>query len=198
MSEMHHDRGLSVAEAVGSHVAQLQAQLQAEVPAARARLASLRSGVGRQAGDVPAIWAETVEIVPEALQGHTDEPNHAEWAVHVAMTSYSLHQRPTGIGAHRPGVGFGEAVGHLARVGRFSEEAVRRRFLALVTSQSPEEAARHLQGLISQLRVVEIGLDYGRLAEDLRRLFHPTSAKRVRLAWGRQYHHVPSEQTEEK
>ena len=65
-------------------------------PQRRAELAELRRGVGRQPGDLPALWGALLADMPEQLQG-SNGPSKAEWAVYTALTLFALHQR-SGIG----------------------------------------------------------------------------------------------------
>ena len=61
-------------------------------PQRRAELAELRRGVGRQPGDLPALWGALLADMPEQLQG-SNGPSKAEWAVYTALTLFALHQR---------------------------------------------------------------------------------------------------------
>jgi CRISPR system Cascade subunit CasB len=88
---------------------------------------------------------------------------------------------------HRPGPSIGAAARALARR-TTSAPGVRRRFEALGTATTFEEASHHARGLISQLRTQGIPLDYGLLADQLVGLLHPASADRVRLSWGRDFY----------
>lgn len=47
-------------------------------PQRRAELAELRRGVGRQPGDLPALWGALLADMPEQLQG-SNGPSKAEW-----------------------------------------------------------------------------------------------------------------------
>ena len=85
-------------------------------PQWRAELAELRRGVGRQPGELPALWGSFLAEMPEELRG-TDGPSKAEWAIYLALTLYALHQQ----GANRaegsmnqPGKTLGGAVRRLA------------------------------------------------------------------------------------
>lgn len=59
-------------------------------PQRRAELAELRRGVGRQPGDLPALWGALLADMPEQLQG-SNGPSKAEWAVYTALTLFALH-----------------------------------------------------------------------------------------------------------
>jgi CRISPR system Cascade subunit CasB len=178
----------------------------ADKAAATAQLAHLRQGISRAPGALPAIWDLTIADVPRP--GNDDAPSPQERASHAAMTLYALHQQSQREPMHVPRVSLGGAVRRLVlareraagapteaaeplpptKVDPERERAMRRRFDALLTGTSVDEVLHHLRGLVSLLRTHGIGLDYGRLADDLERLYDRRHVDRVRLAWGRDYH----------
>ncbi|MBF6125568.1 type I-E CRISPR-associated protein Cse2/CasB [Nocardia brasiliensis] len=162
-------------------------------PVARAELAKLRRGLGKPAGDVPAIWDSTIAAVPVSLRGSDDfGPSIAEQATHSVFTLFAAHQQSMTMRAHVEAVSFGRAVGMLAQAEGRSAEAVTRRFMAVATAQSIDEVLTHIRGLVTQLRTAKQGFDYARLADDLAGLLTPGRAQRVRLAWGREFYRTPS------
>lgn len=83
-------------------------------PQRRAELAELRRGVGRQPGDLPALWGALLADMPEQLQG-SNGPSKAEWAVYTALTLFALHQQgEAGVSMNQPGRTLGGAVRQLA------------------------------------------------------------------------------------
>jgi CRISPR system Cascade subunit CasB len=72
--------------------------------------------------------------------------------------------------------------------GEASEDAIKRRFDTVITSDSPEELAYHLRGLIQLLRSKSIPLDYPKLAEDLFNFQSPALRDGIRLRWGQDYY----------
>ena len=110
------------------------------------------------------------------------------------MSLFGVHQQSQASLVHRVGVGLGTAMLTLRRSGKFSEEAVDRRFAAAATASSVDELGAHLRGLITQLRSVPgvHGLDYTRLVKDLRDWQRPELVGGVRLRWGAAYF-VPSD-----
>ncbi len=157
-----------------------------------AALAHLRANVGREPGADPRIWNLTVDGMPGDPRG--DQASFEERAVHAALTLFAVHQQSRPTGMHQHGVGLGQAVSRLDRIrgGGDAEHTspVRRRFDAVVTSESLGEAVHHLRGLVTQLRSEGIGLDYGMLAGDLDQLQRPGGADAVRRRWARQFHHL--------
>ena len=157
---------------------------------ARGELAALRRGVSRSPGELPEIWELTRVEVPD---GAGDAPTWEEIAVHTAMTLYAVHQQSRTEPMFSPGVGLGSAARRL--IGPPDEEnpSARARFNALVTSTTVAELRHHLRGFVSLLRARGIALDHAMLADDVLRFQQPGGAKKVRLAWARQYYSLPAE-----
>jgi CRISPR system Cascade subunit CasB len=130
----------------------------------------------------------TVGAVPESLRWDRDEPSRAEQAAHSALTLFAMHQQSMPVPAHVHDVSLGRAVGQLAVGGEQSADAVTRRFMAVATATSVDEALVHIRGLVAQLRSAQRGFDYARLADDLVGLLNPERAEKVRLAWGRDFY----------
>lgn len=176
-----------------ARVLSLQRAQLAGVAAAAARLARLRRALTAAPGADPVVWDDTVGALPPQLLGHGDDPSRYEQAAHTAICLYALHQQAQSEGMHVPGRGLGTAVQTLRRRRDEGEEGgpVLRRFQILATAGSFAEVGHHLRGLVTLLRGERIGLDYGQLAVDLRRLQSPGTAGQVRLAWGRDLHRRP-------
>ena len=157
---------------------------------ARGELAALRRGVSRSPGELPEIWELTRVEVPD---GAGDAPTWEEIAVHTAMTLYAVHQQSRTEHMFSPGVGLGSAARRL--IGPPDEEnpSARARFNALVTSTTVAELRHHLRGFVSLLRARGFALDHAMLADDVLRFQQPGGAKKVRLAWARQYYSLPAE-----
>ena len=160
-------------------------------PQWRAELAELRRGVGRQPGDLPALWGVVLADIPEQLQG-SNGPSKAEWAVYTALTLFALHQQGTNRAdglMNQPDRTLGGAVRQLAEKTAveqdWTESSVLRRFNALATAGSMPEVSHHLRGMIQLLRREGIPLDYPQLAEDLYQYQFVDGAPNVRLRWGR-------------
>ena len=175
--------------AVAARVGSLQGgAIRGTAPTA-ARLARLRRALTADPGSDPDVWADTIGVLPAELLGRHDEPSQAEQAVHAAMTLYALHQQAQANPMHVPGQSLGRAVQRLRRMTGEDQEPdagpVLRRFHVLATATSFGETLHHLRGLVTVLRGEHLGLDYGRLAVDLRRLQSPQAAPAVRLRWGR-------------
>lgn len=169
-------------------------------PQRRAELAELRRGVGRQPGDLPALWGALLADMPEQLQG-SNGPSKAEWAVYTALTLFALHQQgEAGVSMNQPGRTLGGAVRQLAEkmaAGQdWTESSVLRRFNALATADSMPEVSHHLRGMISCCGG-KGSLDYPQLAEDAYQYQFVDGAPNVRLRWGRDLYANPTEKTKE-
>ncbi|PZM98313.1 MAG: type I-E CRISPR-associated protein Cse2/CasB [Actinobacteria bacterium] len=124
---------------------------------------------------------------------YRDAATKEEQAKHLALALYAVHQQSIyDQPMHRDGVGLGTAISQLSRAAA-SEEAVRRRFAALGTAISFDEASYHLRSLIRLLRDKRIAIDYGLLADDLLALQSADGRARVRALWGREYYRAPDE-----
>ena len=168
----------------------LQARYLDNESRARGELAALRRGASRSPGELPEIWELTRVEVPD---GAGDAPTWEEIAVHTAMTLYAVHQQSRTEHMFSPGVGLGSAARRL--IGPPDEEnpSARARFNALVTSTTVAELRHHLRGFVSLLRARGIALDHAMLADDVLHFQQPGGAKKIRLAWARQYYSLPAE-----
>lgn len=184
----------ALGHAVDDRVTSLQRRYLANTSDGRALLAQLRHAVMKEPGADPSVWEITVGHLPGS-PATSDAPTTTERAAHTALTLYATHQQSRAEGMHVPGIGLGTAVRRLGHV-TDAEDAVRRRFDAAATAAVFAETVHHLRGLVTQLRGARVGLDYGRLADDLDQLQRPGGADKVRLRWARQYYrtqqHVPT------
>ncbi|MEU5400675.1 type I-E CRISPR-associated protein Cse2/CasB [Streptomyces sp. NPDC005963] len=152
-----------------------------ELRAAGEDLAALRSGLGRPAATVPALW----RYYTSPVDGRVTRELEAE---HAALALYGLHQQSQSVPMHRRGITIGAALRALHRSGRFSEEAVDRRVAAAVHTTAVPALLYRLRGLITQLRSVQQPIDYDQLMSDVWRWSHPEHRQRVRREWGLAYH----------
>lgn len=145
-------------------------------------LASLRRGLGRQAGGVPGMWRYYSTLDKDGRL----TPRLA--AEHVTLCLYGLHQQGRSDPVHAEGITLGRAARSLRESERFSAEAVDRRFTALATSATLGELEFHLRGLIQQLRSLPGSeLDYTSLYFNLVNFQRPEGVSEVRRRWGAAY-----------
>lgn len=167
-------------------------------------LVRLRRGAGRVPGTVPEMW-------PYYSTGIDDErlaPWADEWdlpgvfvAEHHALVLYGFHQQSIGRPMHVERARLGRAVRALHTSGRYSQEAVDRRFFTVVTTDDVGELAIHLRGLIGQLKTLRSkdgapmpqALDYSWLQRDLEAWQWRDRRELVRRRWGLEYH-LPGDQ----
>ncbi|MFG2044512.1 type I-E CRISPR-associated protein Cse2/CasB [Dactylosporangium sp. NPDC048998] len=179
-------------EKLGDHVARIVGALQAQVlrdpprPEAVSALARLRRGIGRAPGFDYTL--ETYLWVPDGLLSRrpADKADDAEYAVHDAVTLYALHQQSRQEPMHVDGHGMGRALARLVHASD-GPDGVRRRFAALGTASTYAEGIYHLRSLVTMLREHQLPLDYGLLADDLRRLRQPVRRADVQATWGREF-----------
>lgn len=180
----------TVGQIVDERVADLQNRLlhpEYRDPAAVAALARLRRGAGKAPGDVLDILEYTVsaEFRPAPRD---DEPSPDEWAAHVAMTLFAVHQQSRGEKMHRRGRGLGTALRSLHPGDQKSlPEPLARRFRMLGTADSFPELTHHLRGAVQLLRAAGAPLDYGVLADQLV-AWQRHGRGRVQLKWGREFY----------
>lgn len=176
-----------VGAVVDQRARELQARALKGVPSAVAALARLRRGAGKQPGEVLDILEFTV--ADEFFTGRADAGvSIDEYAAHVALTLFALHQQSKPGPMHRPGTGLGSALRRLHDGPDPVPEPVQRRFRVLGTADGVGELTHHLRGAVQLLRVKDIGLDYGLLADQLVNWQWPGGADRVRLRWGREFY----------
>ena len=144
-------------------------------------LAALRSGLGKPAGTVPALW-------PFYTSPTDGQVTHELEAEHAALSLYGLHQQSRRRPMHHRGVSPGKALRALRLDDRFSDEAIDRRVAAAVNATSVPALVYRLRGLITQLRSIDQPMDYDQLLQDIRNWHFPEPRRRVRSSWGLAYH----------
>lgn len=159
--------------------------------AVRAMLANLRRGLGKHPAEIPAAWEASFYNLPEELHGKGAEPSRGEYAVHIAMTLFALHQQRSDLHTEfmqREEVSIGKAMGQLHLCKSADSDAVKKRFDQVVSADSLAELSYHLRGVVQILRAEEIAMDYGMLAENLCNFQLPAKRDAIRLQWGRDYY----------
>lgn len=163
---------------------------------AAAELAALRSGTGREAGTVAAMWSfHRTRMASEWRdKGFLTSDLMAE---HVALTLFARHQQAHSRRMHVPGSSPGCAAGRLAKMAAAdggsasSTAALERRFGVLLTSADATELAMHLRSLIPLLNRAGVGLDYDMVRSALRVWddpHRPDVSSRLRQSWDQDFH----------
>jgi len=149
-------------------------------------LANLRRGFGKEPGELPELWGMIFDKMPDELMGR-NEASNAEWAVYTALTLYALHSQSSEADMNAKDISVGAAAASL--VG--SEDDVPRilgRLNTVVTSNSPDDLAYHLRGLVQLFKAEGIGLGYARLAKEFYLFADPERANSIKLRWGRDFY----------
>jgi CRISPR system Cascade subunit CasB len=158
--------------------------------AMRASLARLRHGIGKTPGSNPDLWEVTLRDMPEEIAGSGNRPSASEWAAHIALTLFALHQQSKDIRTqpvHEEKISLGTACGLLARRND-NQDRIKKRFDKVLTASSIEELAHHLRGIVQLLSAQGLSMDYADLAESLYVYQMPDGPDGVRLKWGRDYY----------
>jgi len=182
--------------------------LQKDSSWSRGMLAKLRRGVGKNPSEAPEIWEITLSELPDDLlyKGRTEKAfaTEAEWAVHTALTLYAVQQQgnshTVSAGKNSGGLSFGSAIRRLILPDGSNEEAIKRRFDAIITSSDLSELSHHARGLIQLMKasLTSITLDYPEFAKDLYFYQFKEDRNRVRLKWGQDFYNTGGKKKEEE
>ncbi|WP_326804605.1 type I-E CRISPR-associated protein Cse2/CasB [Streptomyces sp. NBC_01788] len=186
-----------VARLAAGHIAALQRGYLDDQSHAVASLARLRRGAGREAGQLPDLWAlidtgPLHETRDDARPLSERELVRAEDALHVALTLYALHQQSRRSGMHqadRPDRrrGLGAAVRRMMKPGEI-DHPVHKRLVRAGTAPDLAVLAQRLRDIVVLLRREDIQLDHALLAGQLYTWQWPGGADTVRREWGRSFH----------
>jgi CRISPR system Cascade subunit CasB len=135
----------------------------------RAALAELRSGLGKQPGDMARVHKHVVPYLPE-------EDYEDRW-YYLTATLFGLYPK------HRTDWSTGKAFGQL----RKESESMEARFIALLNAH-PDDLDDHLRHTVSLLSSNEQPFDWFRFFEDLVYWDHPE--RLVQLKWARDFYRV--------
>ena len=181
--------------AVGTYVVGLQRDFLGErESSARATLARLRQAVDEAPGVNPDVWQIVLEILPGQFIGSRDQPTKGEWAAHLALTLYGVHQQGNNTPMHEPGVTFGTAMGRLMR----ERPSAKSRYDALLSASHFAGRRNYLRSLTGLLSTDGIPVDHGRLALDLFRLQSADHKNSVVRVWGRDFYRAFAHRLTEK
>lgn len=167
-------------------------------PLGKARLAKLRRGAGKVPGELPELWGEFLNGIPEKyLSKNNDEPSRAEWAIYLALTMFALHQQGNSSSVHAEGKSLGAGAVQLMENDTDEErKRVLRRFGPVVTAKDMAELSHHLRCLIQLFSSKGVVLDYAMLAEDIYKFQFDDKRKGVQLKWGQDFYYKKGEDKE--
>lgn len=180
------------ADAVYKHVLGHIASLQQDTPMSKAKLATLRRGLGKDPADSPEVWSVTMDRMPDMLASKgkdVTEATDAEWAIHITLTLYALHRQGNDRPVYSKDRSFATAIRSLMDPTDETGGPIKRRFDALVTSESVPELGNHARGMVQLLRSADrpTAFDYPALAKDIFLFGNPSGRKSVRLRWGQDF-----------
>lgn len=187
-----------VEELAGERIAAYQRGYLADESSAVAALARLRRGAGQKPERLPDLWnlVDTSPLhVPREDARELSEPEleHAENALHTALTLWALHQQSRrDAGMHQRG-GRGKPRGVGAAVRRMMkrdeiDEPLRKRLVRAGTAPDLPTLAQRLRDIVLLLRREQFPLDYALLAGQLYAWQWPDGPDHVRREWGRSFH----------
>lgn len=133
----------------------------------RGALADLRSGLGKEPGEMARVHKHVVPFLPEK--------NYDDQLYYLAATLFGAYPE------HRQGRSLGEAFAPL----RAKSDSMESRFVALLNAD-PEDMGDHLRHAVSLLKANEQPLDWFRFFEDLLQWDHPD--RHVQLRWARHFY----------
>lgn len=133
----------------------------------RGALADLRSGLGKEPGDMARVHKHVVPYLPEHRY-------HDRW-YYVLATLFGSYPK------HRPGYSLGKAFKPL----RQKSDSMEARFVALLNAH-PDDLDDHLRHAVSLLKSNEQPLDWFKLLCDLIQWDHPEG--HVQLRWARDFY----------
>ena len=163
----------------------------------KARLARLRRGAGKVPGEIPELWGEFLNGMPEKFISRNGEPTREEWAIYMSLTLFALHQQGNTNSVNCRGKSLGMAAAELMSENTDEErERVLRRFGPVVTAKDMPELSHHLRCMIQLFSSKDISLDYEMLAEDLMWFQFDDKRKNVQLRWGQDFYYKKGEDEE--
>lgn len=172
---------------------------QKDTSVGKARLARLRRGAGRVPGEIPELWGEFLNGMPEKFISSNGEPSREEWAIYISLTLFALHQQGNTNSVNCKGTSLGSAAMQLMEKGKDENEERERvlhRFGPVVTAKDMPELSHHLRCLIQLFSSKDISLDYEMLAEDLMWFQFDDKRKNVQLRWGQDFYYKKGEDEE--
>ena len=137
-------------------------------------LAELRSGLGREPGDMARVHKHVVPYLP-------DEKYNDPWYYLTATLFGAFPQ-------HRKGRSLGAAFRPL----KLKSDSMEARFVALLNAH-PDDVDDHLRHTVSLLKANEQPLDWFQLFKDLLQWNHPD--RFVQLQWARDFYKTSAQET---
>lgn len=174
----------------------LQSNNQASQSRARAVLAQLRKYGSSPLATQPLALEEVLLLLRPSLSerelGRGDNPSPSELAAFHALTTFGVHMQGVTMPMHTPNQSFASSCGRF--YAQSESKSSKPRFDAMMVSSDDTARLIHIRSLVTLLRGINQGFDYGWFAQDLRVLLSPTQSQDqyhrrqgVLLRWGRDF-----------
>lgn len=157
------------AAAAGAVISSLQTRFLAGDPTARAEIARLRAGAGRDPLNSPTVVGSACRYLPEECRSNGEHLTDYEKAVTAAVCLWALHMQGQHTPAHVTGTSIGTAVRIAARNDGSGLETstLRRPWDLAMSSTSMATTATYLRQVVARIKKQGVGFDYAGLAKDL-------------------------------
>lgn len=165
--------------------------------AANTTYANLRRSVGKAPGEVPSVFGIVLRDMPEEFLSKDGEATKEEWACHIALTLYALHQQgnnpknhPMNSTDNKLGMGTSMRNFVICETDQNAEQRMQQRLQMLSTAKDVAEISYHLRGIIQLFRANGIVCNYAKLAGDLYEMQFRDQETKVCLRWGQDFYRV--------
>lgn len=170
--------------------------------AGKASLAKLRNSAGKNFSETVDVWSIIMADFPDEFLGCGEHVTNAEKAIFTALQLYAIHQQGISIDVSvDPNDRYANIGCHLRELKwkyPVKEEALNRRFNAMISSANFYELSYHLRHMIKLMKSdIATGVNYAKLAEDLYR-FASGYEEGIRLSWAREYYRQMKDDKAEK
>ena len=165
--------------------------------AANTTYANLRRSVGKAPGEVPSVFGIVLRDMPEEFLSKDGEATKEEWACHIALTLYALHQQgnnpqnhPMNSTDNKLSMGASMRNFVICETDQNAEQRMQQRLQMLSTAKDVAEISYHLRGIIQLFRANGIVCNYAKLAGDLYEMQFRDQETKVCLRWGQDFYRV--------
>lgn len=156
----------------------------------RATLAKLRSGIGK------GISSADLEFILKDLDDFAENRDKELKIIFDVLTIFAKHQQGINIKYQSMNNLKTPFCKSLQQIPNYEKsEGIRKRFQAMLSSQTTDELTRHIRVLVSLQK--EISFNYPKLANDIYNFEFDENRESIRLKWGKEFYIIKkSEETE--
>jgi len=173
--------------------------------AANAMYANLRRSVGKAPGEEPSVFGIILRDMPEEFLSRNGEATKEEWACHIALTLYALHQQGNNPQNHPVNstdnkLSMGASMQNLVirEADQNAEQRMQQRLQMLATAKDIVAISYHLRGIIKLFRANGIVCNYAKLAGDLYEMQFRDQKTKVCLRWGQDFYRSNNNSNKDK